>query len=82
MAGSPRILQAFYRIYFGFWIPALAAWASTWWPLGLMYWMCRWLVMAPFNLLRPKYLRAIKETARGSWRCRWTTPRCAARPGA
>jgi phosphatidylinositol dimannoside acyltransferase len=60
MAGSSRVLQAFYRIYFGFWIPTLV-WASTWWPLGLMYWMCRWLVMLPFNLVRPKYLRAIEQ---------------------
>jgi lauroyl/myristoyl acyltransferase len=60
MAGSPRLFQVFYRLYFGFWIPALV-WASTWWPLGLMYWMCRWLVLAPFNLVRPKYLLAIKE---------------------
>ena len=59
MAGSPRLIQVFYRLYFGFWIPALV-WASTWWPLGLMYWMCRWLVMLPFNLVRPKYLRAVK----------------------
>jgi len=58
MAGSPRVLQAFYRLYFGFWIPTLA-WASTWWPRALMYWMARWLVMAPFNLVRPKYQRAI-----------------------
>jgi lauroyl/myristoyl acyltransferase len=60
MAGSPRILQAFYRLYFGFWIPTLV-WASTWWPLGLMYWMARRLVMLPFNLVRPKYLRAVKS---------------------
>jgi Kdo2-lipid IVA lauroyltransferase/acyltransferase len=59
MAGSPRILQAFYRLYFGFWIPTLE-WASTRWPLGLMYWMARDLVMLPFNVVRPKYLRAIK----------------------
>jgi len=59
MAGSPRILQAFYRLYFGFWIPTLV-WASTRWPLGLMYWMARDLVMVPFNVVRPKYLRAIK----------------------
>ena len=59
MAGSPRILQAFYRLYFGFWIPTLV-WASTRWPLGLMYWMARDLVMLPFNVVRPKYLRAIK----------------------
>ena len=26
-----------------------------------MYWMARWLVMVPFNLLRPKYLRAIED---------------------
>lgn len=60
MAGSSRILQIFYRLYFGFWIPTLV-WASTWWPLWLMYWMCRWLVIAPFNLVRPKYPRAIKQ---------------------
>jgi KDO2-lipid IV(A) lauroyltransferase len=59
MAGSPRIVQAFYRLYFGFWIPTLV-WASTRWPLSLMYWMARDLVMAPFNMLRPKYLRVIK----------------------
>jgi lauroyl/myristoyl acyltransferase len=59
MAGSPRLFQLFYRLYFGFWIPTLV-WASTWWPLGLMYWMCRWLVILPFNVVRPKYLRAIK----------------------
>jgi KDO2-lipid IV(A) lauroyltransferase len=60
MAGSPRVVQLFYRLYFGFWIPTLV-WASTRWPLGLMYWMARDLVMLPFNLVRPKYLRAIKE---------------------
>jgi lauroyl/myristoyl acyltransferase len=59
MAGSPRVLQAFYRLYFGFWIPTLV-WASTWWPLGLMYWMARNLVMLPFNVVRPKYLRAVR----------------------
>ena len=59
MAGSPRILQAFYRLYFGFWIPTLV-WASIRWPLGLMYWMARNLVMLPFNIVRPKYLRAVK----------------------
>ena len=59
MAGSPRILQFFYRIYFGFWIPTLA-WASMWWPLSLMYWKARRLVMLPFYLLRPKYLRALR----------------------
>lgn len=59
MAGSPRWLQAFYKAYFAFWIPALA-WAATWWPLGLMYWMARWLVIAPFNLVRPKYQRAVR----------------------
>jgi len=59
MAGSPRIAQLFYRIYFGFWIPTLV-WASTWWPLQLMYWMCRRVVMLPFNVLRPKYLRAVR----------------------
>jgi lauroyl/myristoyl acyltransferase len=60
MAGSPRVLQFFYRVYFGFWIPILA-WASTWWPLGLMYWKARNLVMLPFNLVRPKYLRAVRS---------------------
>jgi lauroyl/myristoyl acyltransferase len=59
MAGSPRVVQLFYRLYFGFWIPTLA-WAATWWPRALMYWMARWLVMLPFNLVRPKYLRAVK----------------------
>ncbi|HLE60091.1 MAG TPA: lysophospholipid acyltransferase family protein [Thermoanaerobaculaceae bacterium] len=59
MAGSPRILQTFYRLYFGFWIPTLV-WASIRWPLGLMYWMARNLVMLPFNIVRPKYLRAVK----------------------
>ena len=59
MAGSPRGVQAFYRLYFGIFIPTLA-WASTWWPRALMYWMARWLVMVPFNLVRPKYLRAIR----------------------
>jgi len=64
MAGSPRLLQAFYRLYFGFWIPALA-WASTRWPLGLMYWMARWLVIVPFVVVRPKYMRAVRgNTAR------------------
>ncbi len=64
MAGSPRLLQFLYRLYFGFWIPTLA-WAATRWPLGLMYWMARWLVIAPFNLVRPKYLRAVRgNTAR------------------
>lgn len=60
MAGSSRILQAFYRLYFGFWIPTLV-WAATWWPLWLMYWMARHLVMLPFNLARPKYLRVVKQ---------------------
>lgn len=60
MAGSPRLLQRFYRLYFGIWIPGLA-WASTWWPLGLMYWMARWLVLVPFGIVRPKYLRAIRS---------------------
>jgi lauroyl/myristoyl acyltransferase len=59
MAGSPRLAQLAYRIYFGFWIPTLV-WASTWWPLSLMYWKARRLVMLPFNLLRPKYLRAMR----------------------
>jgi lauroyl/myristoyl acyltransferase len=60
MAGSSRPLQLFYRLYFGFWIPTLA-WASTWWPLSLMYWMARRLVMLPFNLVRRKYLRAVRD---------------------
>jgi KDO2-lipid IV(A) lauroyltransferase len=60
MAAAPPWLEAFYKAYFAFWIPALA-WAATWWPLGLMYWMARWLVIAPFNLLRPKYLRVVKK---------------------
>lgn len=59
MAGSPRMLQAFYRLYFGFWIPTLV-WASTRWPLRLMYWVARWLVIGPFALLRPKYMRAVR----------------------
>jgi lauroyl/myristoyl acyltransferase len=59
MAGSPRALQLFYRLYFGFWIPALV-WAADWWPLWLMYWMARWLVIVPFALLRPKYMRAVR----------------------
>jgi lauroyl/myristoyl acyltransferase len=59
MAGSPRFLQAFYRLYFCFWIPTLV-WASTWWPLGLMYWMARNLVMLPFKIVRPKYLKAVR----------------------
>ncbi len=59
MAGSPRALQLFYRLYFGFWIPVLV-WASTRWPLRLMYWMARWLVIAPFVLARPKYMRAVR----------------------
>lgn len=64
MAGSPRLLQAFYRVYFRFCIPTLA-WASTWWPLGLMYWMARRLVITPFVLVRPKYMRVVREnTAR------------------
>ena len=60
MAGSSRLLQAFYRLYFGFWIPTLV-WASTWWPLQLMYWMCRRLVMLPFNL------RHLGQDAYGLW---------------
>ncbi len=60
MAGSPRAVQAFYRLYFGFWIPALV-WAAGWWPLSLMYWMARWLVIVPFALLRPKYPRAVRS---------------------
>jgi Kdo2-lipid IVA lauroyltransferase/acyltransferase len=64
MAGSSRLAQAFYRLYFRFWIPALV-WASTRWPLGLMYWMARWLVIAPFVATRPKYMRAVRSnTAR------------------
>ncbi len=59
MSGSSRIAQAFYRLYFGFWIPTLV-WASIRWPLAFMRWMARDLVMLPFNLLRPKYLRAVK----------------------
>lgn len=59
MAGSSRLTQALYRIYFGFWVPVLA-WASTWWPLSLMYWKARRIVMLPFNLLRPKYLSAVR----------------------
>lgn len=59
MAGSPRPLQVFYRLYFGFWIPALV-WASTRWPLRLMYWMARWLVIVPFAFARPKYMRAVR----------------------
>ncbi|MCX7895227.1 MAG: lysophospholipid acyltransferase family protein [Thermoanaerobaculum sp.] len=84
MAGSPRWLQAFYRAYFAFWIPALA-WAATWWPLGLMYWMARWLVIAPFALVRPKYMRAVcsnlsrilglpphhRQVRRTAWRMMW-----------
>ncbi len=60
MAGSSRLAEAFYRLYFGFWIPGLV-WAATWWPRALMYWMARNLVMLPFNLLRPKYLRAVEQ---------------------
>jgi KDO2-lipid IV(A) lauroyltransferase len=59
MAGSPRLLQAFYRLYFGFWVPTLV-WAATRWPLALMYWMARWLVILPFGIIRPKYLRAVR----------------------
>ncbi len=59
MAGSPRPFQVFYRLYFGFWIPALV-WASTRWPLRLMYWMARWLVIVPFAFARPKYMRAVR----------------------
>jgi lauroyl/myristoyl acyltransferase len=55
MAGSPRLLQAFYRLFFGFWIPVLA-WASTRCPPRLMYWMARRLVVVPFALLRGKYM--------------------------
>ena len=80
MAGSPRILQAFYRVSSAFWIPTLA-WAATWWPRALMYWMARWLVMVPFNLVRPKYLRAIKGNYARILGCRWTTATCAARLG-
>ncbi|MGQ9495458.1 MAG: lysophospholipid acyltransferase family protein [Thermoanaerobaculaceae bacterium] len=60
MAGSPAWIQAFYRAYFAFWIPALA-WAATWWPLKLMYWMARRLVIGPFNFVRPKYLAAVRQ---------------------
>jgi Kdo2-lipid IVA lauroyltransferase/acyltransferase len=60
MAGSPRILQAFYRLYFSFWIPTLV-WAAIRWPLALMYWMARWLVIAPFVVLRRKYMRAVRD---------------------
>jgi len=60
MAGSSRLAQALYRVYFGFWIPVLA-WASTWWPLSLMYWKARRLVMLPFNLIRAKYLHALRD---------------------
>lgn len=81
MAGSPRLLQAFYKVYFGFWIPTLV-WAAIRWPLWLMYWMARWLVIVPFGLVRPKYLRAVagnyarilglttdtREVRRTSWR--------------
>ena len=59
MAGSSRLLRAFYRLYFGFWVPTLA-WAATRWPLGLMYWMARWLVIVPFALARPKYVHAVR----------------------
>ncbi|MFH1176943.1 MAG: lysophospholipid acyltransferase family protein [Acidobacteriota bacterium] len=59
MAGSPRLLQAFYKAYFGFWIPTLV-WAAVRWPLSLMYWMARWQVIAPFVLVRPKYMRAVR----------------------
>ena len=58
MAGSPRLAQAFYRLYFRVWIPILAR-ASTWCPLGFMYWVARWLVIVPFVLARPKYMRAV-----------------------
>ena len=80
MAGSPRILQAFYRLYFGFWIPTLV-WASTRWPLGLMYWMARKLVMLPFNIVRPKYLRAVKGNYAGSSASPRVTRRCGGSPG-
>jgi lauroyl/myristoyl acyltransferase len=59
MAGSSRLAYAFYRLTFALSIPVLA-WVSTRWPLALMYWLARWLVMLPFNVLRPKYLRAIE----------------------
>lgn len=60
MAGSPRLLRAFYRLYFAFWIPTLA-WAATWWPRSLMYWMARWLVIRPFMAVRPKYGQAVRS---------------------
>ncbi len=59
MAGSPRLTQAFYRLYFGFWIPVLV-WASTWWPLSPHVLEGPRIVMLPFNLVRPKYLRAMQ----------------------
>ena len=59
MAGSPRLAQAFYRVYFRFWIPLLAR-AATRLPPALMYWVARWLVIVPFGLLRPKYGRAVR----------------------
>jgi hypothetical protein len=59
MAGSSRLLLALYRLYFRVFIPGLC-WAAAWWPLALMYWMARWLVMLPFNITHPKYMRAIK----------------------
>lgn len=60
MAGSSRLAQALYRLYFRVTIPGLV-WAATWWPQSVMYWMARNLVMLPFNLLRGKYLRAVKD---------------------
>jgi KDO2-lipid IV(A) lauroyltransferase len=59
MAGSSRLAQAFYRLYFALGIPALV-WAAPRLPLSFMYWVARWAVIVPFNLVRPKYLRAIK----------------------
>lgn len=59
MAGSPRLLRAFYRCYFALWIPTLA-WAATWWPRSVMYWMARWLVIRPFIAVRPKYMAAVR----------------------
>lgn len=60
MAGSSRLLRVLYRCYFAFWIPALA-WAATWWPLSVMYWMARWLVIRPFICIRPKYMTAVRD---------------------
>jgi Kdo2-lipid IVA lauroyltransferase/acyltransferase len=60
MAGTSRILQQFYRLYFGLWIPSLA-WASTRLPLSLMYWVARWFVIRPFMAVRPKYGVAVRR---------------------